>query len=124
MPMNARNQRTFHRTLYAGMLEKITLLKRNDNQQQGTVRAITLYQCRRSMIFKKGQTIAGDELSDHRVTWHIPRVELDRVGVAFLNPLDIIKDNKNRYWQPESPTTITVKLFEVHVCVDCLRADP
>lgn len=124
MPLNVRNTRTFHRCLYAGILESVTLLKRNDNQQQGTVTSYALFQCRRSMIFKMGETLQGDMNSDHRATWHVPRIELDRIGISYLNPLDRIVDNKGRYWQPESNMLITIKLFENHVCVDCLRVDP
>lgn len=124
MPLNAANQRYFHRTLFAGILETVTLLKRGDDQQEGTVTAIQLFECRRGQITKTGEPLAGDETADHRTTWHIPRSEMDRVGVAYLNSLDRIVDGKNRYWQPESTTPITVKLFEVHVDVDCLRTDP
>ena len=121
MPMNRMNTRTFHRFLYAGMLETITLLKRNDNQQQGTVTSYIVHQCRRGQIFKTGETLAGDMISDHRTTWHFPRTELDRIGINYLNPADRIVDGKGRYWQPESTTEIRIKLFENHLCVDCLR---
>lgn len=124
MPLNARNQRTFHRTLFAGILESVTLLKRDDNQRQGTVRSIRLHQCRKSLQTKTGETIQADISSDHRTIWHLPRVELDRVGVAYLNPADRIVDDSGKYWQPESTTEITVKLFEVHVDLVCLRIDP
>ena len=124
MPLNPRNTRTFHRCLYAGILETVTLLKRGDDQKQGTVRAVKLFQCRRRQIQKTGQTIQGDMVSDHTTEWMIPKIELDRVGVAYLNNLDRIVDKKNRHWQPESPTTITVRLFENYVSVACLRVDP
>lgn len=124
MPMNKKNTRTFHRLLYVGMLETVTLLKRDDNQRQGTVTSYTLHQCRQGQITKTGQTIQGDMISDHRVTWHIPAIEMDRIGVAYLNPLDRIVDGQGRHWQPESTTSITIKLFQNHFCVDCLRVDP
>lgn len=122
--MNRFNTRTFHRHLFAGMLETIRLLKRGDDQLQGVVTAFVLFECWRGQIFKTGQTIQRDMVSDHATRWHIPRTELDRVGIAYLNPLDLIVDGKGRYWQPESTTFITIKLFENHVDVDCLRIDP
>ena len=126
MPLNKHNQRVFHRTLFAGILESVTLLKRGDDQQQGTVRSILLFQCRWGLITRTGETIQGGMLSDHRRTLHIPRVELDRcnVGVQYINPADRFIDEQGRHWQPESTTEIREKLFEVHVCVDCLRVDP
>lgn len=122
MPLNRYNTRTFHRTLYGGgILETVTLLKRNDDLQQGTVRALKLFECRWGQITRTGETIAGDITSDHRRTIHIPVTELKRVGVAYINAADRFVDQDGRTWQPESPTVITVKLLENHVCVDCLR---
>lgn len=120
MPFNRQNQRFFHRTLFSGMLERITLLKRNDDQQQGIVTAIVLFQSWHGQLWKTGETIQGEMASDHRATWHIPRIELDRVGVNYINALDRIQDFKGRIWQPEGTTRIGVKLIEVHVDVDCL----
>lgn len=122
--INRTSSRTFHRKLFAPMLEKVTLLKRDNDQRQGTVTALILFQCWRGQIFKKGQTIQNDMVVEHTTTWHLPRTELERVGVAFLNSLDRIVDGKARYWQPESSTEIRVKLFETHVDLDCLRIDP
>ena len=124
MPLNRLTTRTFHRVLYATELEKITMLKRNDDQQQGTVRSLVLFQCRRSRLFKTGEPYQGDMSSSHRIVWHIPRIELDRAGVNYINALDRIIDYKGWWWQPESTTTITVKLFLNHLCIDCLRVDP
>ena len=76
------------------------------------------------MQTKTGETIQGDIASDTRCSWHIPKIEMDRVGVAYFNALDRIVDKHNRYWQPESPQTITTKLFEDHICIDCVRIDP
>lgn len=45
MPLRKNNTRTFHRTLYAGELQTITLLKRGDDQQEGTVRKVILFDC-------------------------------------------------------------------------------
>lgn len=124
MPLNARNQRTFHRTLYSGILQSITLLKRDDNQQQGTVRSIKLHQCRQTMQYREGETLLRGMNVGNRCEWCLPRIELDRVGVAYINPLDRIVDSKGRYWQPEADNLITIKLFEVHVHLACKRVDP
>ncbi len=121
MPLNERTTRTFHRTLYAGILQTVTLLKRDNDQQMGTVTSFKMFGCRWSKIFKSGEPIFKDILSSHPRTLHIPRIELDRIGIEFITPADRFVDKKNRVWQPESTTTITVKLFENHVCVDCLR---
>ena len=121
MPLNQRNSRVCHRTLFAGILEKVTILKRGDDQREGTVTAYKVFQCRKSLITKTKEPIAGDMLADHRLIWHIPRVELDRVGINYLNPADRIVDGLGRIWQPESTTTITIKLFETHIDVHCLR---
>ena len=124
MPMNAQNQRHFHRMTFAGMLEPICLYKRGDDQREGTVTPKKLYQCRRGKIRKTGQSLQGDMSSEHQATWHIPRTELDRQGITYINNLDRIVDKKLRVWQPEATTDIEVKLFEVHVDVHCLRVDP
>lgn len=125
MPMRKSNQRTFHRRLYAGQLQRLTLLKRDDDLRQGTVRSCSLFQCRRSEITKTGQTIQHDMTSNNRCTWQIPRTELDRVGVNYLNPLDRFYDPVDGgTWEPESTTLITVRLFGNWISVDCLRVDP
>jgi hypothetical protein len=124
MPLNKRNTRGFHRTLYAGMLESFTLLKRDDNQRQNVVTKYVIHQIRPSRIHKTGQTIQGDMSSDHRRTLHVPKVEMDRLGINHFNPLDRFIDKEDRWWQPESGTMITEQLFENHVCVHCLRVDP
>lgn len=123
MPLNKRNTKVFHRTLYAGILESVILLKRNDDQQEGTVTAIQLFQVRWGQIAKTGEPIAGDMSSEHTRTLHIPRCELDRVGVWYINAADRFQDEQGRIWEPESTTTIDVKLFENHLCVNCKRLD-
>ena len=120
MPLNERTVRTFHRTLYAGILQTVTLQKRKDDQKQGTVTSYRLHGVRQSLIDKTGETLEGEMIADQRCTFHIPRIELDRVGVHYLNPMDNFIDKKGRRWNPESPSLITEKLFEQHVCVDCL----
>jgi len=105
-------------------LESITLLKRSDDQQEGTVTSYKLFQCRRGRITKTGEPISHDMTSDHRASWHIPRVELDRVGVNYINAADRIVDYRGRYWQPESTTPIEIKIFENQLTIPCLRIDP
>jgi hypothetical protein len=80
--------------------------------------------CRRGQIVKTGQTLQGDMTSDHRAPWHIPRSELDRVGVQWLNPLDRIIDPDGNTWQPEGSTTMTEKLFKNYYVVDCYLRNP
>lgn len=128
MPLRRNNTRTFHKNLFAGQMETILLFKRNDDLKQGTVTTYKIFNCRRSQITKTEETLQGDMIADHRCTWHIPRSELDRVGIQYLSPLDrikqIIEEEKDRWWQPESTTIITVKLFGNHIDLECLRVDP
>ena len=124
MPIGPKNQRTFHKRLYSGMLETVRLLKRGNDQQQGTVTAYTLFQCRRSIISRTGESIQQDIEVDTRTVWHLPTIELERIGVAFINNLDRIVDNIGRYWQPEANVLIQHKLFSTHSHVHCLRVDP
>ena len=130
MPMNRRNTKVMHRRLMADIDLVVRLHKRGDDQRQGTVRALILYQCRRSRIGKTGETFQGDMVSDHRVVWHIPVVELNRVGVQYLNALDRIEEIRGpgavpgRFWQPEGSTDLDLKLFENYYDIYCLRVDP
>jgi hypothetical protein len=135
MPLNPRNTRVFHRTLFSQQMKTVFLLKRGDDQNQGTVTQYKLFNCRRGKIFKTGEPHQGDMVSDHMCTWHIPRVELDRVGVRYLNALDRLVEitddwgnrldqSEYRYWHPEATTNIDVKLFMNHIDLQCLRVDP
>lgn len=128
MPMNKRNTKTTYRTVFAGMVESVTLLKRGDDLQQGTVRAIVLFNCRKSMIHKTGEMIQRDEQTNHRVVWHIPTIELERVGVAYINPTDRIVQRegveKGWTWMPEATTLISLKLLSNEWDLHCLRTDP
>lgn len=121
MPLNQRNTATLHRTLYGGILEKITLLVRNDDQQEGVVTSYTLYQCRKSPITHTGEPIQADMASGDRVTWYIPACELRRVGIPHVNAVTRIVDGQGRVWQPESPNIISVELFENFLKVECVR---
>ena len=132
MPLNQRTTRTFHRTLYATELKSIVVLKRNVDQGQGTVTKYNLFQCRRSFISKTGEAIYDDETSQHSCIWHIPRIEMQRVGLTDINSADRIIENtdyaptttKQRWWQPESTVGVDIKLFENQLRVQCLRIDP
>ncbi len=124
MPLRPENCRTFHRHLYIGWNEVFTLLKRGDDMSASQVTTYTLYDCRPSRIFKTGEPIAGQMMSSHKRTIHIPRIEIERVGVQYLNPLDRLIDRQGRYWQPESTTLMTVKLGLQHICCECLLTDP
>lgn len=124
MPMDPSNVRTFHRALYGKILESVTLRKRGDDSMESVFTDHRLYECRWSRIFKQGEPIQKDMSSDHRRVLHIPRIQLDRVGVHYINAIDIFIDKDGRWWQPESTTLIEVKLMEQHICVACLRIDP
>lgn len=124
MVLRKLNTRTFHRSLYAGLLETVTCLKRDDNQRQGTVRAVKLFDCRWSRITKGGQPVRGGMTSDHQRELHVPAIEMERAGVRYFSALDRFVDKEGRYWQPESGDTLTAKLLENHWCVPCRRVDP
>lgn len=77
------------------------------------------------MIYKTGEPVQFDMTSNHRCVWHVPRVEMKRVGIHHLNGLDRIYDPvERRWWQPEGPTNITEKLFRNMYRIDCERIDP
>lgn len=124
MPINRKNQKTFHRHLYAGMNETVTLHKRGNDQRQGTVTKYLLFQCRWSKIYKAGEPLQADMSSAHSRRLHIPVIELERNGIAFINAADEFIDKEGRHWRPESKQTITVQLIQQHFCVDCVRCDP
>lgn len=123
MPLRKENTKHFHRGLYAGQLETITLLKRNDDMDASVVTAYKVFDCRWSSIDKSGQPIAGDEATNHFRTLHIPTIELSRIGVLHINVLDQFKDKEGRTWQPETNQKIEAKLWENHVCIFCRRCD-
>lgn len=129
MPLTQRNQINFHRRLYAGELKSILLLRRLSDQQNGTVTTYRLFACRRGQISKTGEPIQQNMSSNHSTVWHIPRQELNRVGIQYIDALDRIVETTNdggttlpvpQYWQPESTTVILEKLFELMINVDCL----
>jgi hypothetical protein len=124
MPLKRRNQHVFQRRLYAGQLEKVILLKRLDDQNEGSVTAYTLYQCRRGNITKSGEAIYKDTGAFTYLQWLIPCTELRRVGVNYLNVLDRIVDQFGMFWEPESPETITLAIFDNFYVIPARRVDP
>jgi hypothetical protein len=124
MPLNKRNTKVFHRVLYGGIMEKVRLLKRNPNMNASVVTNYVLYQCWWTRISKSGQQHDNETMSDHRRTLHIPRCELDRVGVHYINPLDVFVDEQGRYWQNEGDEAIDAKLWENHLDIPCRKTDP
>lgn len=126
--INRHNTLSFHRRLYAPMLEKVRLHKRGPDQQQGTVKTYVLFQCRRSRIGKTGEPINEDNTSNHSTVWHVPRTELIRTGISYLSALDLFEQLEGRekgwFWQPEATTMIDLKLMGNHYCLACLRTDP
>lgn len=120
MPLNPKNTRRFHRRLYAGQLETVTLIKRNPDQQAGTTKSYKLFNCRHSYYYRIGEPHVEDLDTGNNCVWHIPREELDRVGVAYINQLDVIVDKRGRHWQPEANTAgMTMKLWENHIDMAC-----
>ena len=123
MVLCKRTTRTFHRRLYAGEMETITCLKRNNDLQEGTVRTATLFDCRWSMIFKLGEPIHDDMAANDNRLLHVPRISMEKVGIEYFNAADRFVDKQGRYWMPEAPQTLTSKLWENHVCIECRRTD-
>lgn len=124
MPLRKEMCGTFHRTLFSGWNQTITLLKRDDDQREGVVRSLMLFDCRKGMETKTTEPIQADMSANHSVIWHIPVVEINRVGVRYFNALDRIVDEQNEWWQPEATTEIILKLGRTHFDLVCLRVDP
>lgn len=124
MPMNPNNTKDFYYKFMGDLLETVTLYKRGDDQLQGQVTQLKLFRCRWSKIQKSGQTVDGDVLNEHFRMLHIPRTQLDRVRVLYLNPLDTFVDKEGRWWRPEAPDIITVKMFENQIDLATQRITP
>lgn len=124
MPMRRINSHVFHRRLYSGQLQKITILKRNDDQAEGTVTRYELYQCRRGNLNKYGEAINLDVPAFETTQWLIPCVELRRVGINYLNVIDRIVDQFNMWWQPESGDPIDLNIFDQYYSILARRIDP
>ena len=127
MPLLTRQStRDTQRRIYGGTgaLETITMLVRGDDLNQGTVRAVKVFNCRHSVVSKTGEPIQGEMSSAHETVWHLPKVELDRAGVNHINAATRIVQKNGDTWQPESTTLIVTKLFGNEIDVNCLRLDP
>lgn len=123
MVIRKNNTNSFFRKLFAGQVETVCLLKRENDQRAGTVRTVHLWPVRWKPILQTGEPYQGSMTSVNRRTVCIPRFALDEAGVAYISALDRFKDEQGRHWQPESTTVIDIKLFENIVNVDCLRCD-
>ena len=123
MAIDEHTSKFFHRRLYSGkgMLQTTTCLKRDDDQQEGTVRAVKLFQTRWSILSKSGEPIHGDWAVGSSRTLHVPRISMERAGIAYFNAADRFVDRDGRVWEPESTTSVVVKLLECHVCIQCKR---
>lgn len=123
MPLRRNNTNTFHRVLYGGQLESIQLLKRDNDQREGVVTKYILYQARQKAVAHSGEPLLGTMAAQDFTVWSIPRIELQRVGIADLNALDRIIGEDGQTWQPESGEDIGIKLFKNTVDVVCRRVD-
>ncbi len=119
MVLNRRTTRTFHRILYATELESVVIYKRKDDQKGGVIVAHRLFQIRWSRVFKQGQIIAGDMSTAEIKTLHIPVIEMERVGIPYINAADKFQDDQGRFWEPESDSPMRIQLFRNHHCIDC-----
>ena len=99
---------SLYRKSFSGVYEKVSLKKRNDNQQQGTVRNVTIFRARHGNQVKTKNTIQGDMSADHRTTWFLPRLELKRAGVSYINPTDRIVDEANLTWRKMVTSTLSI----------------
>ena len=128
MPLRRNNTRSFYKKLYAGELEKITLLHHSDDFHASTITAYVIFGARRSSIVRLGEPIQGEMLAYHNCVWHIPRMELQRVGVNWINMIDTIVQmegaEKGNQWRPEADTKIDHRLFSNMIDVACKRCDP
>lgn len=119
--LNDQHLRTFHRKLYGGFNETVTLYKRGDNQQAGTVTVRKLFECRWSRIFTSKEPLDDDVSASQSRTLHIPVSELEKAGFEYVEAGDKFRDKEDRYWQVEATVTITTKLKQSHIDVPCLR---
>ncbi len=120
MLLNPRNTKSVWRTVYPEMVYSITILKRGNDQQQGTVTSYKIFHARRGKMERTGEPLQEIMTDSHTTTWHIPAAELKRVGINFLSAADRIVW-RDETWQPESTTVIDSKLFSNEIDVNCLR---
>jgi hypothetical protein len=84
-------------------------------------------------VIKSGEPIQGEMSADETTVWHIPRCELTKNGVDYINAADriveidreTIRPGFKRFWQPEADgDRISVQLFGAIVVIQCKRIDP
>ena len=83
MPLRRRNSHVFHRGLYRGQMETVILLKRGDDQQEGTVVQHYLYQC-----LLPGTKVHGDFIGASKAFYSGEAIEFsvfDEVRSATTN---------------------------------------
>lgn len=122
MPLNPRNTGHFHLPLFGDIAETVTLHKRGDDQMEGVVVTHRLFRCWwEAEESKSGHPVQGDMAVTHRRTLNVPKSELKRVGVNYLNVLDRFADKQGRVWQPETNQTFNFQLAGNYVQVECVR---
>lgn len=124
MPLRKSNTRYFYRTLFAGETERITLLKRDPDMRASVVTSYLIFNSHWGPITKTGESHGSDVLAHHKRVVFIPRAEITRVGISYINPLDRLVDIQGRFWQPEGTTVIIAKLWENYLEIHTLRTDP
>lgn len=119
--LNKQHLRTFHRKLYAGFDESVTMHKRGDNQQAGTIVVKRLFNVRWSRIFTTKEPLDGTVSANQSRTLHIPISELEKAGLTYVEAGDKFQDREGRFWGAEATVTLTEKLREEHLDIPCLR---
>ena len=105
----------------------ITLLKRSNDQAQGTVTSYQLYQCRRRpSMFHTGEPIEFHTGSADYAEFMIPKRELEAVGLTSLdlNAGDRIRDVDGYLWQIEANDVIRIRLANLYVSVSVKWVKP
>jgi hypothetical protein len=131
MPLRANNTQNYHRCLYAGRMEPLKILKREDDLRESVITARIVYACWRSRYTRTKEPISHDVTAEHTTDWHIALSELQRVGINFLSSLDklvqIEPQNLQELgweWQPESDTNIDASVFGNTLKIRCKRQGP
>lgn len=126
MPLNRRNTGDRARVTHAGAdVQELTLYKRGDDQQQGTVRTVRLFTCYRDSITRSGQTLRRRLTVDGKTTWHLSKAELQRNGVNFISATDKFYDPVGGdWWTPYAEQTITEPVLSGTVDIECKMTDP
>jgi hypothetical protein len=124
MVIRRDNQQTFHRHMFAGISQPITVWKREDYPNRSVIHQLRIFDCWRSTIRRFGEQYSmGDQVSNHHVTWHIPVIELRKYNVTTFNMLDKIVEDDQTFWQPEAPKVIVYDLMSNYFDVECVRVE-